>query len=1453
MAVSISWLIFQLPLGICLTLILLGQIGCRPWSSASPDPSSHPATEQEQERHKVPDFIESWETYKNYTNHHRPFPGHANRRATLDVLRSRVPASRVQEDDDPDQTTIFTDGYRLEIDQRGILGHGASGYVYPGILSSLNLRETQNVAIKVSHRPHLLWEAQLMDLIHGDHLLRSLETVTIPQPEDDKAADGLVYAMIMPRMQGNLHSWAAGLSSREEPGQRTRSAMLQMWEGLVQLHAQGFAHRDVKLANMVYRWNETGDMHVLLSDLDHATPAREVRGSAGTLGYLSQEVLLNQRHDPMSSDVFAMAMSFLGLVSSRMSSDRDFRMLVWKSVVDAAKQSKIETTLLEMFANGLSVRQAGLLAKALCEEEGEDDGRWMRRITAKEFLDYPAPANYGCDTHTPQAIRSPLLTFSMDPLSAFSLACNILQVIELGQKTLTLTLNYRKASTGEPREHEDLQGVLQCLISLNVDLHASIPDSTDPDSLTPALARLQQANEECLRLSIEFVDLLNKLKLRTPHALLESIRASIKTLWNRDRMEAMSKAVGRARENLNTALLFYLKDTQATVAGQDQILQSTAQLEDNVLSALEERCALIRADVRQVLEQVQATGMNQAAETQLLVSHRHQLDCLQHQIHGILNRQEHLRNLDEQRRLADTHQLFLASIQFPQMQERAQQIRTAHEKTYRWVLQPQHPSSVVAWLSAPTDTEPIYWISGKPGAGKSTLMRYLDQNLDYEEHMLPWASGFTVIRASYYFWNAGNALQKSFEGLVRSLLAQILEQQPELIARITTLGPKYNPRTWGSSHVEWTQSERMSLLHLCIGALQDRYKILLLIDGLDEYEGTDELRRDVIRSLTGLNGMANVKICLSSRPWNVFRDAFNSTPQLRLEDLTYQDISTYIKTELTKSPRFRYLHLRQKAEADRLILAMTEKAAGVFLWVRLVVRDLLEALQDGDNMAALSRKLNGIPADLDEYFRRMIDSIPPLHRREASKMIQIALHEETAFTALHPLRMLDLLFIDEPVLDFADTSPSNYPILDLADREGLAFMLDSTYRRINSRCMGLLECVFDLEFSDFLDLTTPDYLETYDGHQFNSALCTQVAESAEIGHTFMLTISFIHRSCRDFLRSPEIQELLHQYTGGPFDARRYLVNARIHQLQALMVVGSIRELTFGIASYLACALAVPGWRESAPAIRAAQMLDPVMEALLSASNHDSSMDVGWYIGRLAGKWADEQSCFLTLAIDFDLRGFVRACLGPAQIRNKAGRPILDHVLRPEFCRRRGSLGIGYSLVSPELVRLVLDNGGNPNEYYRGGTVWARFLAWTAGCLVDCLIADAEMIQAHVESIALLLQHGATLVIPHSWLAGSSPSWAKVMTHPDSGLQEGDRFRRQTSPVSASPPTASSVDQPCYAVVDLLEAFRPWFGGEIDRLIALAQRSAAASVLAQGIRTLPLRPRTEHLRPGVESV
>ena len=54
-----------------------------------------------------------------------------------------------------------------------------------------------------------------------------------------------------------------------------------------------------------------------------------------------------------------------------------------------------------------------------------------------------------------------------------------------------------------------------------------------------------------------------------------------------------------------------------------------------------------------------------------------------------------------------------------------------------------------------------YWISGKIGSGKSTLMRYLDINIDQTEHIAAWAEEVRVLKAQYFCWNpAASGLQK---------------------------------------------------------------------------------------------------------------------------------------------------------------------------------------------------------------------------------------------------------------------------------------------------------------------------------------------------------------------------------------------------------------------------------------------------------------------------------------------------------------------------------------------------------------------------------------------------------------------------------------------------------------------------------------------------------------------
>jgi hypothetical protein len=58
---------------------------------------------------------------------------------------------------------------------------------------------------------------------------------------------------------------------------------------------------------------------------------------------------------------------------------------------------------------------------------------------------------------------------------------------------------------------------------------------------------------------------------------------------------------------------------------------------------------------------------------------------------------------------------------------------------------------------------------------------------------------------------------------------------------------------------------------------------------------------------------------------------------------------------------FAQLQSYNAAKAEVLIEDVTQKASGVFLWVRLVVKSLLEGLRDGDTVEDLRSRLLLIP------------------------------------------------------------------------------------------------------------------------------------------------------------------------------------------------------------------------------------------------------------------------------------------------------------------------------------------------------------------------------------------------------------------------------------------------------------------------------------------------------------
>lgn len=149
-----------------------------------------------------------------------------------------------------------------------------------------------------------------------------------------------------------------------------------------------------------------------------------------------------------------------------------------------------------------------------------------------------------------------LAAMALDPLSAFSVACNVLQIVETSLRVLGKTAECYKS--GAPDEVSTLIGNVYTIEGLNDELRNFIPDPIGKIPLSPTELRLVEANEECLRLSGDFIRLLESLKV-TKQSVWHSIGSSIKTMWYQDKLANFEKAISESRANLTLAFLLLMQ------------------------------------------------------------------------------------------------------------------------------------------------------------------------------------------------------------------------------------------------------------------------------------------------------------------------------------------------------------------------------------------------------------------------------------------------------------------------------------------------------------------------------------------------------------------------------------------------------------------------------------------------------------------------------------------------------------------------------------------------------------------------------------------------------------------------------------------------------------------------------------------------------------------------------
>ena len=470
-----------------------------------------------------------------------------------------------------------------------------------------------------------------------------------------------------------------------------------------------------------------------------------------------------------------------------------------------------------------------------------------------------------------------------------------------------------------------------------------------------------------------------------------------------------------------------------------------------------------------------------------------------------------------------SHRALLASLSYDLMKDREGRISEAHESTFQWLFTDTHEGNWTNFKEWLESGDSLYWITGKPGSGKSTLMKYIcspitstkeDHVPRCQEYLTAWSGDKQLIIATFYFWSSGIEMQTTGKGLLMSLLHSILQQCPDI-------APLACPAQWealclfGDESQEWQEQELRDSLRRAVQSVSKLgARLALFIDGLDEYIVKPE---ELISLFQTIVGFPNIKLCVASRPWVEFEDAFKHKPSLLVQNLTHDDIKSFVTAKFHGEPIFAELLRREEEFANKLIEDVVSKADGVFLWVTLVVSSLLSGMAFGDRVSDLNRRLDVLPPDLGKLYEKMLLSLDPFYLEHAAQLFSLVRASE------FPLPLLVASFADEDDLAFA----LRCEIRPLTNDE-VALRMDTMRRRINSRCKGLLE---------IKELTSGPLVESI-----------HVADKAMRYHHHT-TIQYLHRTVKDYIEGDHAQKVLQSAARSMHDPALRLLAGNIAYLK----------------------------------------------------------------------------------------------------------------------------------------------------------------------------------------------------------------------------------------------------------------------------------------------------------------
>ena len=321
--------------------------------------------------------------------------------------------------------------------------------------------------------------------------------------------------------------------------------------------------------------------------------------------------------------------------------------------------------------------------------------------------------------------------------------------------------------------------------------------------------------------------------------------------------------------------------------------------------------------------------------------------------------------------------VLLERLDFAERAARKNQIQNtdAQAATTDWIWKTSPTQeSFKDWLN---NDEPIYWIRGKPGSGKSTLVGYLISHASEVTKMLFYSERPWKILHFFFDFRAGMGIANDILGLLRSLCLQIVTTMSD-----NDQGSEILPKDLKDS--QWNRTILKNTLTYLIQ--RSPSSLCIFIDGLDEYQGPmHELLETLLNISPKTDSGLKLKLCLASRPEPIIAMTLITYPGLAMHDHNKEAIEYYI------SATIKNLRWSSKDEVRLLKVSplIADKAEGIFLWARFALSELIESHATGESYDDLYRRLDALPVSMEDLYANIFSRMKPQDRADAQLLFQL--------------------------------------------------------------------------------------------------------------------------------------------------------------------------------------------------------------------------------------------------------------------------------------------------------------------------------------------------------------------------------------------------------------------------------------------------------------------------------